>query len=74
MKRIVILLSSLLILFASCSAEIVETLPKAEVVVLDADVRVNGIGRGSFEYSHEIAPLVANSAPLILTDEHHLIA
>ena len=26
------------------------------------------------EYSHEIAPLVANSAPLILTDEHHLIA
>ena len=27
-----------------------------------------------FEYSHEIAPLVANSAPLILTDEHHLIA
>ena len=26
------------------------------------------------EYSHEIAPLVANSAPPILTDEHHLIA
>ena len=59
MKRIVILLSSLLILFASCSAEIVETLPKAEVVVLDADVRVNGIGRGSFEVMFKPVPFAS---------------
>lgn len=59
MKRIVILLSSILILFASCSAEIVETLPKAEVVVLDADVRVNGIGRGSFEVMFKPVPFAS---------------
>ena len=35
---------------------------------------ISGVSFGKDEYSHEIAPLVANSAPPILTDEHHLIA
>ena len=37
-------------------------------------ISIDPFEKSIIEYSHEIAPLVANSAPPILTDEHHLIA
>lgn len=56
MKRIVILLSSLLILFASCSAEIISTLPYEEVRTDGETMDVLPVSGTSFSISFKPVP------------------